>query len=155
MAACVKLYKELLLFENYAVINHCAISKILKKHDKWTGYRTRSKFLTQVVAKQPFSTCQSLLTMISTLEKLFTEATGLSMDDHESKSSDSSQEVAASAAAITLLGIHSLRDESWQVKRTEDIIDDDPGRKRKTSEEETKNKTSPSSKMMKFSNILN
>ena len=37
MAACVKLYKDLLLCENWAIMNYTAFSKILKKHDKLTG----------------------------------------------------------------------------------------------------------------------
>lgn len=37
MAACVKLYKDLLLLENFAIMNYCGFSKILKKHDKVTG----------------------------------------------------------------------------------------------------------------------
>lgn len=37
MAACVKLYKDLLLLENFAIMNYCGFSKILKKHDKLTG----------------------------------------------------------------------------------------------------------------------
>lgn len=35
--ACVSLYKDLLLLENFAVMNYCGFSKILKKHDKNTG----------------------------------------------------------------------------------------------------------------------
>lgn len=37
MTACVKLYKDLLLLENFAIMNYCGFSKILKKHDKVTG----------------------------------------------------------------------------------------------------------------------
>ena len=38
MVACVRLYKDLLLLENYAIINYCGFSKILKKHDKLTKF---------------------------------------------------------------------------------------------------------------------
>jgi len=31
------LYQDLLLLENYAVMNYCGFSKIVKKHDKLTG----------------------------------------------------------------------------------------------------------------------
>lgn len=37
LAACVRFYKELLLLENFAIMNYCGFSKILKKHDKCTG----------------------------------------------------------------------------------------------------------------------
>jgi SPX domain protein involved in polyphosphate accumulation len=39
MASCVRFYKDVLLLENYAIMNYCGFSKILKKHDKRTGYR--------------------------------------------------------------------------------------------------------------------
>jgi SPX domain protein involved in polyphosphate accumulation len=35
--ACVKFYKDVLLLENFAILNYCGFSKILKKHDKLTG----------------------------------------------------------------------------------------------------------------------
>ena len=38
LSACMKLYKDILLMENFAIMNYCGFSKILKKHDKLTGY---------------------------------------------------------------------------------------------------------------------
>lgn len=38
LCACVKFYKDALLLENFAIMNYCGFSKILKKHDKLTGY---------------------------------------------------------------------------------------------------------------------
>lgn len=38
LAACVRFYKDVLLLENFAIMNYCGFSKILKKHDKLTGY---------------------------------------------------------------------------------------------------------------------
>lgn len=38
LCACVKFYKDVLLLENFAIMNYCGFSKILKKHDKLTGY---------------------------------------------------------------------------------------------------------------------
>lgn len=37
LSSCLKLYKEALLLENFAIMNYCGFSKILKKHDKMTG----------------------------------------------------------------------------------------------------------------------
>lgn len=37
LAACIKLYKDLLRLENYAIVAWTSFAKILKKHDKWTG----------------------------------------------------------------------------------------------------------------------
>jgi hypothetical protein len=85
MQRCVVLYKELLLLENFAVMNFCGISKILKKHDKWTGYATRNKFMRTILMKQPFATYLPLLQMIDRLEHIFMEATGNSIDQHHSR----------------------------------------------------------------------
>ncbi|KAF1328776.1 Spx domain-containing protein 1, partial [Globisporangium splendens] len=85
MKSCVSLYKELLLLENFAVMNFCGISKILKKHDKWTGYATRHKFMHTILMKQPFATYVPLLQMIDRLEHIFMEATGSSIDQHDAQ----------------------------------------------------------------------
>jgi SPX domain protein involved in polyphosphate accumulation len=37
LMACVRFYKDVLLLENFAIMNYCGFSKILKKHDKLTG----------------------------------------------------------------------------------------------------------------------
>jgi hypothetical protein len=89
MKACVSLYKELLLLENFAVMNFCGISKILKKHDKWTGYATRSKFMHTILMKQPFATYEPLLRMIDRLEQIFMATTGSTIEQHDAEHSSS------------------------------------------------------------------
>ncbi|CAN0088231.1 unnamed protein product [Scytosiphon promiscuus] len=71
MAACVKLYKDLLLLENFAIMNYCGFSKILKKHDKLTGYRTRESFMKNVVNNAPFVQYPKVIKMLSAVEALF------------------------------------------------------------------------------------
>ena len=34
LTACVKFYRDVLMMENFAIMNYCGFSKILKKHDK-------------------------------------------------------------------------------------------------------------------------
>ena len=46
-----RLYKDLLLFETFAIMTYCSFSKILKKHDKVTGHHTRAAFMSNVVNK--------------------------------------------------------------------------------------------------------
>lgn len=99
MASCVNLYKELLLLENFAILNYCGISKILKKHDKWTQYTTREKFLRQVVSKTPFATYQPLLQMINQLERIFMDMSGCSIDQHEVDSSKSKSPCSSSSSS--------------------------------------------------------
>ena len=44
LIACVNFYKDVLLIENFAIMTYCGFSKILKKHDKVTGYACKLFF---------------------------------------------------------------------------------------------------------------
>jgi len=68
-----RLYKDLLLLELYAIMTYCSFSKILKKHDKVTGYQTRIAFMANVVNKASFTHYPEVLAMIQRSEKLFEE----------------------------------------------------------------------------------
>jgi len=68
-----KLYKDLLLLETYSIMSFCAFSKILKKHDKCTGYDTRVKFVTNYVHTANFSNCKIVSDMIKRCERLYSE----------------------------------------------------------------------------------
>jgi hypothetical protein len=68
-----RLYKDLLLLELYAIMTYCSFSKILKKHDKVTGYSTRILFMANVVNKANFTHYPEVLAMIQRSEKLFEE----------------------------------------------------------------------------------
>jgi SPX domain protein involved in polyphosphate accumulation len=71
LTACVRFYREVLMLENFAIMNYCGFSKILKKHDKVTGLCTRDAFMTNVMSLQNFTNCRSLLDLISSTEELF------------------------------------------------------------------------------------
>ena len=64
-------YRDLLLLENYAIMNYCGFSKILKKHDKQTGFTTRTQFMRVCVAPQPFTRYPRLMEMIREAEDLY------------------------------------------------------------------------------------
>ena len=68
-----RLYKDLLLLETFAIMTYCSFSKILKKHDKVTGYKTRNAFMANVVNKANFTHYPVLLEMISRCERLYEE----------------------------------------------------------------------------------
>jgi hypothetical protein len=68
-----RLYKDLLLLELYAIMTYTSFSKILKKHDKVTGYETRIAFMANVVNKASFVQYPDLLAMIQRAQKLFDE----------------------------------------------------------------------------------
>ena len=68
-----RLYKDLLLLETFAIMTYCSFSKILKKHDKVTGYKTRNAFMANVVNKANFTNYPVVLEMISRCERLYEE----------------------------------------------------------------------------------
>jgi hypothetical protein len=68
-----RLYKDLLLLETFAIMTYCSFSKILKKHDKVTGYNTRNAFMANVVNNANFTNYPVVLEMISRCERLYEE----------------------------------------------------------------------------------
>jgi hypothetical protein len=68
-----RLYKDLLLLETYAIMSYCSFSKILKKHDKVTGYKTRTAFMSNVVNNANFTNYPKLSAMIRNCETLYDE----------------------------------------------------------------------------------
>ena len=67
------LYKDLLLLETYAIMAYCSFSKILKKHDKNTGYDTRNAFMSNLVNRANFTHYPKVLKMISSCEAMYEE----------------------------------------------------------------------------------
>jgi hypothetical protein len=68
-----RLFKDLLLLETFAIMTYCSFSKILKKHDKVTGYETRKAFMENVVNKANFTHYPKVLDMISRCERWYEE----------------------------------------------------------------------------------
>ncbi|ETW00031.1 hypothetical protein H310_07467 [Aphanomyces invadans] len=107
MASCVALFKEMLLLENFALINYCGISKILKKHDKWTGYNTRSKFVESVLNKQPFAAYSTLLAMINCVEQVFMKATGSTIAQHDNTTDSRMNRAVEVQCGYSMLQLHA------------------------------------------------
>ena len=72
MEACKVLYVDLVMLENYAVMNYGGFAKILKKHDKNTRFVTQEMYLRKVVNPKPFSTYMPLKDAIRVAETGFT-----------------------------------------------------------------------------------
>lgn len=68
-----RLYRELLLLETFAIMTYCGFSKILKKHDKNTGFSTRNAFMVKIVNQANFVNYPQLLQMINRCELLYEE----------------------------------------------------------------------------------
>jgi len=78
------LYRDLLLLETFAIMTYFSFSKILKKHDKVTGYNTRDPFMVNVVNKANFTNYPKIMDLISRCETLYEEASEkLVQDLHE------------------------------------------------------------------------
>lgn len=73
LRACINLYRDVLLLENFAIMNYCGFSKILKKHDKLTGFVTREAFMRNVMSIQNFTHYPYLLELLKKSEQLFAE----------------------------------------------------------------------------------
>jgi len=72
-----RLYKDLLLLETFAIMTYCSFSKILKKHDKVTGFNTRNAFMANVVNNANFTSYPVILEMINRCEELYEQVSDL------------------------------------------------------------------------------
>ncbi|CAB1102566.1 unnamed protein product [Ectocarpus sp. CCAP 1310/34] len=72
MDACTSVYRELLLLNHWVIVSYCGFSKILKKHDRWTHFNTKEKYMRLVVAKQHCTSYPKLHAMLRDMEALFT-----------------------------------------------------------------------------------
>ncbi|CAM9635219.1 unnamed protein product, partial [Sphacelaria rigidula] len=68
--SCVSVYAELLLLNHWMVLSYCGFTKILKKHDRWTGFMTKEKYLRSVM-KQHFTSYPRLHGMLRDMEALY------------------------------------------------------------------------------------
>jgi SPX domain len=58
------LHQDLLRLETFAIMTYCGLSKILKKHDKVTGFHTRNAFMANVVHPASITHTPQLQAMI-------------------------------------------------------------------------------------------
>mmetsp|Transcript_101104 Transcript_101104/g.292379 ORF Transcript_101104/g.292379 Transcript_101104/m.292379 type:complete len:169 (+) Transcript_101104:1-507(+) len=77
------LYKDLLLLETFAIMTYVGFSKILKKHDKVTGYRTCNAYMEGIVNQSNFTHYPKVMSMISSAQRLYEEITAAL--EHEGK----------------------------------------------------------------------
>jgi len=63
-----KLNTKLLLLETYAIMSFCSFSKILKKHDKVTGFNTRMHFMEKLVKTSNFADYPEIKSLIARCE---------------------------------------------------------------------------------------
>ena len=71
--AMYMLYRDLLLLETFAIMTYVGFSKILKKHDKVTGYRTCTAYMESIVNKANFTHYPEVMSLISKVQSLHEE----------------------------------------------------------------------------------
>jgi hypothetical protein len=68
-----RLYTDLLLLETFCIMTYCSFSKILKKHDKHTGFETKNAFMANVVNNANFTHYTTLQQMIDRCQEVYSE----------------------------------------------------------------------------------
>lgn len=113
--ACVKFYEDVLHLENFAIMNYCGFSKILKKHDKLTGFSTREAFMKKILDQQCFSHHEILLHMLQESEQLFDNIQRLRctlpLKEEEQLFIDAIRDLNSQASRMQVMVNETLRDE--------------------------------------------
>jgi hypothetical protein len=89
MESCKVLYVDLMMLENFAVMNYGGFAKILKKHDKNTSFITQERYLRKVVNVKPFALYEQLKKAISLSEQAFTRLVNMIPSDIDNGSDGS------------------------------------------------------------------
>ena len=71
MMGMKKITRDLLMLQNYAIVSFTGFSKILKKHDKNSGFVTRSSFMNRLILQHSFVQCAKVKQMINDLNEMF------------------------------------------------------------------------------------
>lgn len=89
-----EVHLNFVLLENYSVMNYCGFTKILKKHDKVTGFSTREKYMLKMVNEQPFAkhvrVAAALKVIAGEMENL--KKIVLNLDEEEKKVDESGED---------------------------------------------------------------
>lgn len=64
-------HEKLILMEHYCAMNYIGLVKILKKHDKLTGFDTKQAFISKVVNTKSFASYKALLELMNNIQSLF------------------------------------------------------------------------------------
>jgi hypothetical protein len=71
LAQLLKGLSRLLELENFAVINYAGFGKILKKHDKHTGFTTKAQYMSKVVDRCSWAHYPRLLELLELVDSLY------------------------------------------------------------------------------------
>lgn len=99
LTKCASAHLFVLLVENYAVLNYCGFTKILKKHDKLRSTSTKVKYMSKMVNDRNFAKFDDVRAALEKLETAFAALNRMAAADREKYGSP--QISAASSASST------------------------------------------------------
>jgi SPX domain protein involved in polyphosphate accumulation len=88
LSQCAQAHLFVLLVENYAVLNYCGFTKILKKHDKLRSTRTRDRYMAKMVNERSFAKFDDVRTALQKLEVSFDGLNRLASEPRKSTKLD-------------------------------------------------------------------
>ena len=119
MESCKVLYVDLMMLENFAVMNYGGFAKILKKHDKNTSFITQERYLRKVVNVKPFALYEQLKKAISLSEQAFTRLVNMIPSDIDNGSDGSDGEHSRTGPTVQSTFLSSESSSSVLSGRTE------------------------------------
>jgi SPX domain protein involved in polyphosphate accumulation len=84
LTKCASAHLFVLLVENYAVLNYCGFTKILKKHDKLRSTSTKVKYMSKMVNDRNFAKFDDVRAALEKLETTFSLLTHMVAEERTS-----------------------------------------------------------------------
>jgi len=85
LTRCASAHLFVLLVENYAVLNYCGFTKILKKHDKLRSTDTKVRFMSKMVNDRNFAKFDDVRAALEKLESTFARLSKIAAGDKSSQ----------------------------------------------------------------------
>ena len=99
LSRCASAHLFVLLVENYAVLNYCGFTKILKKHDKLRSTQTKFKFMAKMVNDRNFAKFDDVRAALVKLESTFATLNKLAADEKNASNGSPGTTARASVTA--------------------------------------------------------
>jgi len=96
LTRCASAHLFVLLVENYAVLNYCGFTKILKKHDKLRSTQTKVKYMSKMVNDRNFAKFDDVRAALEKLETTFEALSRMAAEEKASRAAFSQTAVVPS-----------------------------------------------------------
>jgi SPX domain protein involved in polyphosphate accumulation len=101
LSRCASAHMFVLLVENYAVLNYCGFTKILKKHDKLRATHTKVRYMSKMVNERNFAKFHDVRTALEKLEASFERLSRLAGQQTPQQQHDSNERSPSSSARMS------------------------------------------------------